>query len=218
MIDSIFDDEDDVLEGEVGSPMDSKPILHEELPFNDDLEMAQDLVDSEDIVDGGHTYALSKKRQIKLGDMNATITRSVAEIKSKRLLNPELVAKEPFSFTVEEVRLFGQYCATMQEMAAYFGTSLSTIAKVMSNDRSDFAMVFNKAKSLTHMSIRQSQLKSALNGSEKMQMFLGKVELKQTEAVDSGPRGNGILSDKEARRERISQLRAIEIWDDEEDE
>lgn len=155
-------------------------------------------------------------KRITLRGMNEDVKDFTDDIKSKReeLADSGELNRVNFFYDVEAVRIFGQYGATAEEMAAYFSVDKTTITKLMSNKESDFFKVYQKAYSLLCMSLRQAQIRSAMSGSERMMVHLGNSILKQNESSEERSDSKELPSEVKDRRMRITTLtQRIEEFD-----
>ena len=115
----------------------------------------------------------------------------MARPKSIDINNPEVKT---------QVELFGQLCATQQEMADWFDCTLRTIEREMSvlkdeggkpvlddngNETiSEFCRVYKKAQAKSKTSLRRIQMSKALEGDNVLLIWLGKQLLNQKDRQD----------------------------------
>lgn len=181
-----------------------RTVIKADLDF---LDLVDELPGVADVMPGDMepTKAL---RALTLRGANEDVKEFTNEIKARRLLEEESrpVVAQVFYYDVEKVRIFGQYGASTPEMAAYFEVDSATINKLLSDEQSDFYKVYNKARALLGLSLRQVQIKSALAGSEKMMIHLGKHVLDQRDTVTEAPRETDLARDGKKRKSRIITL------------
>lgn len=189
-----------------------------EIPIEKDLPY----IDEVDAQPGVPSVANSndsrrEERHISLRGANEDIKEFVDDIKANRMAMEEQgkFHLDEFRYDVDMVRVLGQYAASQVEMAAYFGVNVNIISKLMNDDQSDFYKVYHKAKSLLCMSLRQTQIKGALAGSERLLIHLGKHELGQKEEVAPKTPDKDLSADSLKRKSRIKTLTMhIEEFDD----
>lgn len=211
-----YEDDEDVLEID---SVESKPPdvdITEDLPYIDVIDSLPGV--------GKIRYPkhLSNKetvgeRKLLLAEANKDVKEFTDEIHARRIQQEEdgEFPISDFIYDVQAVRLMGQTGCSNVEMASYFGIDEGTIGKLMRDPTSDFFKVYNKANSILKMTLRQSQIKTALSGDSKMQIHLGKHMLNQVEGV-APPKQNGDLSkNRTARKQRIVTLtQTITEFDD----
>ena len=90
---------------------------------------------------------------------------------------PRSIGKNKFD--LDAVKLFGQFRATHETMAEYFGCSVRTIEREMSNEDSKYCRAYKKARSNLKMKLSEAQVHEALNGNATMLVWLGKQHLGQ---------------------------------------
>jgi len=114
----------------------------------------------------GKHWENESNNRITLREINADVKDFTDEIQDDRLQKEEDGHYQitEFVYDVQLVRLFGQYVASHEEMAAYFDVNIQTINKLMADSTTDFYKVYRKAGSLTSLSLRQMQIKSAMAG------------------------------------------------------
>lgn len=148
------------------------------------------------------------ERTITLRGANEDVKEFVEDIKADRMLKEEQgkFHIDEFRYDVDMVRIFGQYQASQVEMSAYFGVNVSIIAKLMNDEESDFYLVYQKSKSLLCMSLRQTRIKGALAGSERLLIHLGKHILDQKDDTTPKAPDRDLSADSKKRRVRIKTL------------
>ena len=90
-----------------------------------------------------------------------------------------------FVFDPKQVYIFGMYSATYETMAEYFGVSIDTISRRMSDKESDFCRAYKKGAGMGLMKLREAQMQKALSGDSTMLIWLGKQLLGQKDSVQN---------------------------------
>lgn len=86
-------------------------------------------------------------------------------------------------FDLHEIHTLGMISATCREMASFFGVSIRTIERRVSDQESEFCRAYRKGAALTSRSLRAAQLQQALRGDTRMLIWLGKKYLGQSDKV-----------------------------------
>jgi hypothetical protein len=156
-----------------------------------------------------------KEKKLKLTQINMEVKDFTDTIEARRLEESESYPSNYFVYDVQAVRLLGQTGCSNVEMAAYFNVEEATISKLMRDPSSDFYQVYHRASAVLCMTLRQSQIKTALGGDSKMQIHLGKHVLGQTDSVKPITGRDDLTKNTEARRTKITTLtQTITEWDD----
>ena len=205
----------DYLPTEYYEPESDAVKIEKDIPYDEMIDALPGVAECMPDLDSDRHKA--RHRAITIRGLNEDIKEYTDEIKAKRLAekaNDITNAQNKFYYDVELVRIFGQYNASIEEMAAYFGVRTGTISKLMADPESDFCKVYNKAKSLLHLSIRQTQIKGALAGSERLLIHVGTHILGQRTDTPIDNKSNLQASDAKTRRKRITTLtQQIEEFD-----
>ena len=90
------------------------------------------------------------------------------------------MAREKIEFNTEQLQGLCRLNCTIEELAAYFNVSTSTIENRLKDDM-DFRLAFEKGRAEGRMSVRRSQMKLADDGNATMLIWLGKQLLGQTD-------------------------------------
>jgi len=150
----------------------------------------------------------TEDRKLRLVQVNAEVKDFTDEIEAKRFREEDegRFSSLDFRYDVQAVRLMGQTGCSLTEMAAYFNVAESTIMNLMKDPTSDYFQVYHRANSILCMTLRQSQIKTALAGDTKMQIHLGKHVLGQVDSGGSTRQSDDLSKSKDARRKRITTL------------
>lgn len=95
------------------------------------------------------------------------------------------MGRNPLEFDLLEIRNFGMVSATCQEMADFFGVSVRTIERRVSNPESEFCRAYRKGAALVSRSLRATQLQQALRSDTRMLIWWGKKYLCQSDKPKS---------------------------------
>lgn len=98
-------------------------------------------------------------------------------------------APDPF-VTAEKVEALAALGMNGTDIAAYFGTSKSTISK-------KYAAIIEKGRERLKVSLRQAQIKAALEGSNVMLIWLGKQLLGQSDKIET--KNDHVVESKEMK-------------------
>lgn len=90
------------------------------------------------------------------------------------------MARPKIEFDLSKVAIFGQFKATHQTLADYFGCSVSTISHLMADEESQFLQAYKKGLSDAKMRVSEAQLACATKDrNASMLIWLGKQLLGQ---------------------------------------
>jgi len=105
-----------------------------------------------------------------------------AQPRAKAAPDPDITAQK-----VEALAALGM---NGTDIAAYFGTSKSTISK-------KYAAIIEKGRERLKVSLRQAQIKAALEGSNVMLIWLGKQLLGQSDKIET--KNDHVVENKERK-------------------
>ncbi len=190
------------------------PAIRSDLPNLDKIDELPDVpVEFDSAMDSKHEKKAAKG--LTLRGLNEEITDFTQDQLAEQERIKDIAPSTQYFFDLEKVRIFGQYGATPDEMAAYFGVHADTIRKSLADEETPFHKVYNKANSMLALSLRQTQIKGALQGSERLLIHLGKHVLGQSDNPEPPKVDKDLARDKEKRKVRITTLtQKIEEFDD----
>ena len=110
-------------------------------------------------------------------------------------------APDPF-VTAEKVEALAALGMNGTDIAAYFGTSKSTISK-------KYAAIIEKGRERLKVSLRQAQIKAALEGSNVMLIWLGKQMLGQSEKIET--KNDHVVESKEMKLPAAEEQKLKEL-------
>jgi len=84
-------------------------------------------------------------------------------------------------FDLNQIKLFGQFKATFETMAEWYGCSTQTITRKMKEE--EFSQAYKKGFSVTKMKISEAQIKYALQGNPTLLIWVGKQYLGQRDTT-----------------------------------
>lgn len=121
------------------------------------------------------------------------------------------VGRPKFKINYTLVKKYALIGCTHEEIAGMLDTSRETLEK-----DEQFRIVYNKHIQNMKMSLRRTQLKSALKGNVASQIWLGKQFLKQRDQPKEDEEGDGpppvkvVIEFKDARREPVPDSTGID--------
>ncbi len=91
---------------------------------------------------------------------------------------------QPVKVVLDPIQLgrMAELCCTVEEVAAYFRTSVQTVKARLKRD--PLKTVWESGQARGAISLRRAQMQSALNGDRTMQIWLGKQILDQKDKVE----------------------------------
>jgi transposase len=117
-----------------------------------------------------------------------------AQPRAKAAPDPDITAQK-----VEALAALGM---NGTDIAAYFGTSKSTISK-------KYAAIIEKGRERLKVSLRQAQIKAALEGSNVMLIWLGKQLLGQSEKIET--KNDHVVESKEMKLPAAEEQKLKEL-------
>lgn len=115
---------------------------------------------------------------------------------------PRAKAAPDLFVTPEKVEALAALGMNGTDIAAYFGTSKSTISK-------KYAAIIEKGRERLKVSLRQAQIKAALEGSNVMLIWLGKQMLGQSEKIET--KNDHVVESKEMKLPAAEEQKLKEL-------
>ena len=122
-----------------------------------------------------------------------------------------MAGRPKIQLDISKAEIFGQFRATYDTIADYFGCSYDTVRRTMQDETSEFCKAYKKGYANTKMRLSEIQVKKALEGNITMLIWLGKQHLGQSDKteIDHTSKGEQIVLNITSKEDKETIERSL---------